>query len=162
MKADDWDRLIKVAKEYCDLIEQRDRHNLDGFLRHCLILLSRLIHESATLGVVDNDEDLPPDTTTHEQWQELFNDLQKKLGNTDEYSTVFNAYEDKKAMRGSLADDLADIYREFKDGLVAIEDGVSQERVIWQWRLMFWTHWGRHATSAIKAIHDYLRGNIAL
>ncbi len=162
MKVDNWDRLVEAAQKYCDLIEQRDRYNLNGFLRHCIILLSRLIHESATLELVDNDEDLPPKTRTHEEWAKLFDGLGEKLGKFDKYLMVFDSYKDRKAIYGSLSDDLADIYWELKDGLTALEEGTNKARVIWQWRWMFWTHWGRHANSAVRVIHDYLSENAEL
>jgi hypothetical protein len=62
--------------------------------------------------------------------------------------------EPEEPVCGDLVDDLLDIYKDVKEGLLAFESG---ERVLaaWHWRNTFGFHWGRHATSAIKALHDF-------
>jgi Domain of unknown function (DUF5063) len=59
----------------------------------------------------------------------------------------------KRMIHGSLADDLADIYRDLKKGLI-LSEKTSAEDALWNWRLHFDFHWGNHAMSALKAIQD--------
>lgn len=56
---------------------------------------------------------------------------------------------------GHLADDLADIYRDIKDGLSLWTAGYQVEAV-WHWKFQFRYHWGRHAADAIRALHVWL------
>ena len=54
---------------------------------------------------------------------------------------------------GDITDDLADIYYDLKPGLILFEAG-HEMAAAWQWRCMF-SHWGDHATSAIRALHRF-------
>jgi hypothetical protein len=56
---------------------------------------------------------------------------------------------------GDLADDLVAIYRDVAAGL-ALYDASCIDDAIWQWGFNFQIHWGRHASSAIRALHCYL------
>jgi hypothetical protein len=56
---------------------------------------------------------------------------------------------------GDLADDVRDIYVNVKEGLALYDAGHADEAV-WHWRLML-SHWGHHATGAIRALHLYLQ-----
>jgi hypothetical protein len=55
-----------------------------------------------------------------------------------------------------LADDLADIHRDLTHGLRALADGAAHEDVVWEWRFGFYSHWGRHATEALRVLHARL------
>lgn len=56
---------------------------------------------------------------------------------------------------GSIADDIADIYRDVVTGLRAFQAG-HEAQALWEWRSGFRQHWGNHATSAIRALHGWL------
>jgi hypothetical protein len=56
---------------------------------------------------------------------------------------------------GDLADDLADIYLDVKRGLLHLEHDHPFDAAF-HWAFMFRVHWGRHATSALRALHCYL------
>src|SRR5262249_48569314 len=55
----------------------------------------------------------------------------------------------------SIADDIADIYRDVVSGLGAYQVG-RRAQAIWEWRFGFEHHWGGHATGAIRALHAWL------
>jgi hypothetical protein len=54
-----------------------------------------------------------------------------------------------------LADAIADIFHDVDCGLRFFDAGQRTE-AIWQWGFQFATHWGEHATSAIRALHCWL------
>jgi hypothetical protein len=56
---------------------------------------------------------------------------------------------------GSIADDLADTWRDLKQGLLALESGSPEADVVFSWRHDFTSHWGRHAVNALAALHDF-------
>jgi hypothetical protein len=59
---------------------------------------------------------------------------------------------------GSLADDIADIYRDVVSGLREHQTN-RHARAVWNWTFGFQHHWGRHATGAIRALHGWLASN---
>jgi hypothetical protein len=71
------------------------------------------------------------------------------------YWDVFNPLEEEGPILNSLADDLADIYRDVKSGLSLFESQHLIEAA-WDWRLNFQIHWGGHLVGAQRAIHEYL------
>ena len=52
---------------------------------------------------------------------------------------------------GDLADDLADIWRDVRPGLTLFDAGHTAAAV-YEWRLHFNIHWGRHAASALYVL----------
>jgi Domain of unknown function (DUF5063) len=72
------------------------------------------------------------------------------------YWEVFHPVTDAadEVVAGDVCDDFADIYRDLKDGL-AIFDAGNDQLAVFQWSSSFGFHWGRHATSALRALHCY-------
>ena len=76
------------------------------------------------------------------------------------YFNVSDPYDEAnhEPVRMSLADDLADIYRDVKNGLLA-EQAVAAARpndVLWTWRFDFESHWATHAADALRALQAAL------
>jgi hypothetical protein len=96
---------------------------------------------------------------TYEQWEQIYSLLKEKLGDWDPYWQVFDPTTDKEAVCGTVADDIADIYRDLEEGLVLSQmQGVRPEDVIWEWRLGYYSHWGYHTINALLTIHFRLQG----
>jgi Domain of unknown function (DUF5063) len=75
----------------------------------------------------------------------------------------FNYYRDvfdpsiegtEEPVTGDLADDLTDIYYDLHDGFALLRSG-NEPAAVWNWRFSFGIHWGRHATSALRALNCY-------
>lgn len=75
----------------------------------------------------------------------------------DLYGEVFDptAFPPEEPVIGSLADDLADIYRDVVTGLRAYRQG-RRDEAVWEWSFGMRTHWGGHATGAIRALHAWI------
>jgi hypothetical protein len=58
------------------------------------------------------------------------------------------------AIHGSISDDLADIWRDVKMGLLAFDSGKPKciKDAVWHWRFSFGSHWGYHVAGAIRAL----------
>lgn len=74
------------------------------------------------------------------------------FGDWDLYWEIFDPYVDKPAVCGDLSEDFIDTYQDVRRGL-ALWDGPSQVTAIWEWSLMFRSHWGDHAIDALRALH---------
>ncbi len=61
---------------------------------------------------------------------------------------------DKEPVCGDLFDDFQDIYGDLSTGLWLYDRG-HVETAAFTWNLMFGVHWGRHAVSAMHALHSF-------
>lgn len=174
MEPDDYtndvERFARVAERYCGIVDAAAHLEKEQILLQVYRILPELISEAILLRDTDpferekedtQDDHLSPAapdmSISHKEWQDLYHVLQKKLGDTDTYWTVFDPTKDQDVVCGSLSDDIADIYRDLKKGLVEIrESAATPNLVIWDWRESFYNHWGDHATSALRTIHALL------
>ncbi len=157
--------FARVAGEFCALIDRHRTLERDAFLHAVHARLAPLYAAALALPVVevrDGDEidgapesvDVDEDRLGFDEWSSLYRSLGAHIGERDYYSKVFDAYAEPLAepVIGSLGDDLADIYQDLADGLAKWARGEVEEAV-WTWRFSFTTHWGNHATSALRALH---------
>lgn len=95
---------------------------------------------------------------TDVEWTETF----KRFGAlpVGYYGSICNPLEVPagEAALGDLADDLADIWRDLKEGLTIFDDGF-RDAAGWQWLDSFNIHWGAHASNALAVIHFWLAQN---
>ena len=75
----------------------------------------------------------------------------------DYYGEVYdsNIIPPEEPCIGSLVDDFGDIFKDVVKGLRVYQSGWPAT-ALWEWRFSFWSHWGDHATSAIRALHFWL------
>jgi hypothetical protein len=141
------------------LIEGLATVSKDELLRQCLDILPPLYHAASRLPETELDDDDDPEgrELTHEQWAQIFNELLGLLGEDHAYREVFDptARDVEESLLGSLADDLADIYRDLRDNLNswAEQGDRSPSHVLWLARFHWLHHWGCHAVDAIRYLH---------
>jgi hypothetical protein len=61
----------------------------------------------------------------------------------------------EEASVGDIADDLLDIYCDVKTGLTHYRAG-HPVQAAFHWKFTWGVHWGRHATSALRALHCFM------
>ncbi len=132
--------------------------------RTCLIHLLDLYRMALELPreqAEEDDESTEEERVDKEEWSEAFKATRRLP--FDQYAEVFDPliFPPEAPVIGSLADDLADIYRDVVSGLRAYEQGNVAE-AIWQWRFGLQFHWGAHATGAIRALHEWLTQNYSI
>ncbi len=150
--------FVALAQQYCQLIEDRSRNSVPDFLREMLRLLPRLYAAACSLSEPDCRSGEPVEREiSHDQWMTLFIHLKKTLGQWDHYQSFVDVYDlEEEPSTGSLADDLADVYRDLKNGLLRWDKApgpADRADIILDWLLDFRGHWGDHALSASRAIH---------
>ena len=59
---------------------------------------------------------------------------------------------------GDLVDDISDVFADVRKGIVLFDEG-HLSAAHWEWTFGFQAHWGRHAVSAIRALHVHLSEN---
>jgi hypothetical protein len=151
-------RFRLAAQEFVATIDSvTSRRTLAG-PEEIASVLAELYSAGLRLPAVDltTDEPLPDAAISSEEWSRLFRSLQAALGD-DEYATA--AASDPlvtELRKGSLADDLADVYRDVKEGLDLLRSGTPETDVVWSWRFSLHSHWGGHAVEALRALNGWL------
>ena len=143
-------QFADAAKAYCSWAESNSEEQ-SSQVPAALALLSSLYRLALALPEVFVEQDSPD--IQDQEWKNVF----VRFG-----SMPFNYYSqcsDPHEVLGEcatadLADDLADIWRDLKRGLLVFQAG-NIEAACWQWRHSFWSHWGQHATGALYALHGW-------
>ena len=143
------------AVDYCELIEGIEAVDYDV----CATILERLAALYAAgrrLPRVEpaTERDLPDEPTIEEEAA-----LTRRLGDLFEPRNLywlvepFEAKPEKNVLAGSISEDLASVWRDVKAGLLALEAGVPEDDVVWDWWFGVDAHWGRHAVDGLAALH---------
>jgi hypothetical protein len=162
-------RFAQVAERYCAVVDASTSLDKNDFLLQIYRLLPELVFEATCLPDLELNEHTDQEgevslrrnrsnvEMTDEQWGKLYNSLKEKLGDLNLYWQVFDPMKDSEAIRGSLADDIADIYRDLKEGVVLSQSHEAPvEEIVIDWRYGFYSHWGKHAMGAMRTIHFIL------
>ena len=144
--------FAQIAHRYCDWAESPFGESQEE------MLIARTLLAELHLAVLSLP-DLEPDEETEDldisrECELVINRFQNLP--VDFYWDVFYPLELEKdePVLNSLSDDLSDIYRNLKDGLLLYKKGKIAEAV-WGWKFHFDIHWGDHLTGAQRAIHSY-------
>jgi hypothetical protein len=166
------ERFAAVARQYCALIESAETLGKEKLFKEIYLLLPLLISEAQGLPAVlfednkDDDTDLDstcsePDSSVSEhtlRWRSLCKMLGPVVGEQGGYWMTFDPRKESGQVHGDLDDDLADIYLDIQKGLEELPDF---RRAIFDWRVLFSSHWGKHAIDALHVLHWY-RGDAML
>ncbi len=150
--------MAGLARDFCALIESVGTRREPGWLMDVFGLLPRLhvavvsLTDPGSRGPEAPDPDnWPADEHDHlpllEDRFEFYSRLRAELGEHDaywlEFDPVGDAHDD---MSGSLADDLADIYYDVKQGLELYAKAADD--AVHFWKRSYRLHWGQHLVDA--------------
>jgi hypothetical protein len=152
------DAFELLARRYCAWVESSDELDRDRFLEELERHLAALYLAAIDLPTGDADGPDAPPSMTNEEWQALSRRISEKLGDADYYRLIFDPYQADPPVTASLADDVADIYRDLRGGFALLEAGGTRDGAVWEWRFGFDSHWGRHAAHALYAVRVLTRG----
>jgi Domain of unknown function (DUF5063) len=161
-------RFGEIAKRFCSIVDAADLDRFD-FLFEIYRVLPKLVDEAINLPHLSLDEqDESEKVAEPEDGSKLrkkngqnckYELVKQRLGDWDVYMHVFDPTTDKDAIYGSLADDIADIYQDLREGLDLSQAQAAE--AIWTWRFHYYFHWGRHALDALRTIHFRLESGIS-
>ena len=142
--------FAEIAQRYCSWAESPFGESRDEMLtaRRLLAELHRAAIDLPDMGPGEDTED----AVSADGWAAVRGRFLRLP--VDGYWDVFNPLEEEAPVFNSLADDLSDIYRDLKEGLLLYARGQVVEAV-WEWRFNFEIHWGAHLTGAQRAVHAY-------
>ena len=141
-----------AAEAYCAWAEG-EPHNADEDAGLARLLLLDLCRAAIDLPAVEADGNAPE--ISDDDYQRVF----RRFGSLpfNYYSKCFDPLIVPAAepVTADLADDLADIWRDVKRGLLLYREGHT-DAAVWQWRFHFDIHWAHHATAALYALQSWL------
>lgn len=152
--------FLRTVKEFCAFIESTDKADIE-FLTELQRLLLMLYYNAITLSWtnLDHNEE-SADKLSNEEQNEILKRISDRIGESRFYWDVFDPTNDKdtEPVCGDLADDIGDIYKDVKKGLLNFDVGTiaSKEQAVWDWKFGFEKHWGQHAIDALRTIHYLL------
>ncbi|MFN2598219.1 MAG: DUF5063 domain-containing protein [Pyrinomonadaceae bacterium] len=149
--------FAELARRYCDWAEGELTDASEAMWEACVLLAE--LHVAALqlpdLGFGDAEAH-EQDRVSQDDWRRVYEKFARLP--VSSYYDVFHPLKEESPVSNSLNDDLADIYRDLKEGL-ALYDERRTVDAVWEWRFTFWIHWGKHLTSAQRAVHDFFLDN---
>lgn len=144
-------RFADAATLFCDWCHSPPGDAEDD-ARSALRHLTTLYALAQALRELDNAPDVATTRSDDDAWRAIYTRFGALPFN--HYASIFDPQQldEAEVDTGDLADDLADIWRDLDEGLVAFTSGHTGAAE-WQWAWSFRNHWGRHAASAIHALH---------
>jgi hypothetical protein len=143
-----------AAARFTEIVDSAPHLEPEVFLASVSHGMAELYSIALSLPAVE------PDTTDTDKaalktanWDELHRSLREKIGPLDTYWTIFDFTEKQEPVQRSLAGDISEIYFDLKQGFRLEEIGIPKADVLFDWRLDFRSHWGRHLLAALTAIH---------
>lgn len=159
-------RFVAAAGDAVALVEGARALHSPELLRAAEVTLLRLYLAALELPEVEpSDAHEWQAGIPHHEWRRVFDALRQALGPCDLYREVYDpaALGDPagsieggdEPVVSSLADDLADIWRDLRPGLRAWDAAAPVLRMdlLFEWRSSFSSHWGQHTADALRAVH---------
>lgn len=158
--------FLQAARNFCALIEScpsNDPHTFLQTLQKQLLALYTLGLDLPSINVSE-EVDLSVKLSDPEM-----NTILKSIGARIPFSyywVVLNPADIDSLPEtgmGDLCDDLGDMYKNLKEGLLLFEqeNNIAKENAIWQFKFDFDYHWNTHCMEALQAIFQYLSKNKA-
>lgn len=148
------DEFVDAATKFCSFVNNITSYSEQEKLDTTSRLLANLYVHAMCLPDVE--------PTTREAEKTIDEVPSISLEGVDTYWEIFDPYILDEPVCGWLVDDISDIYRDVKEGLLILEGGSDEDKIdaLWHWRFSFQAHWGYHLVDALRAIHwakDHLR-----
>jgi hypothetical protein len=152
--------FLRVGYEYVlfiEKIEDEEKEEIFDFF-HKLV---PLIYLKATL-LPEIEPEFPESIerfVAEEEWEQVFNDLRSKLGDDDLYwftDQIRSA--DYDPVKGSLAENMTDIYQDLKDFVLLYQKNnkPARENAVSGIKSLFRSRWGIRALRALNCIHTIM------
>ncbi len=151
--------FVTVTAETCLLIENSDATDRSEFIDKLLMLFPLLYLKAKIVEIPEVIlEDDPMRFVTEDDYNEIKEKIEQKLGGDDSYLEVFHPdmpFSDTP-VAAFISEDIADIYQELKDFAANYQ---TTEKIVMNDSLAaclnaFAEHWGRKLLNTLRALHN--------
>jgi hypothetical protein len=154
--------VLTIANEVCIFLEEIEKYEKQFIYLYLQKILPLLYLKGALLPDVElSSEEAYERFVTQDQWETIYNSLQKKFGKDDSFLFIDYVIKmDDETEKGSIAEFIADLYQDLKDFLLLYQKNTiaSRENAVHSCKLLFEEHWGVKLINVHKAIHMLLYG----
>jgi hypothetical protein len=150
--------MFTLAGEYCLTIENAENLPKEELYR----FISRISPLLYVRGILFPDTEEPEEEgndrlVTEEQWEMVFNTLRNKFGVEDNFFVINpDADDSNELLKGSLAENLADVYQDMKDfaWLMSKNTVISRQYAAFEVKRLFKSNWGLKILNAQWVLHN--------
>jgi hypothetical protein len=155
VERNEFEHFRDLTADYCNLIERFEELDWRQTTKQLRVLIPSLMSAAIKMSDASPTDNDAPSTVTHEQWSDRLSAVEATLSEHGSYWTTPDVVDssEPEVVNLPIADDLADIWRDLRDGLNRLEAGGQLSDIAWEWRFLFDVHWGAHAAEAIRALH---------
>jgi Domain of unknown function (DUF5063) len=147
-------RFRAAATKFIEAVDSAPHLETEVFLPNVSHSMAELYSIALSLPAVEPGATGTVEATFQtDKWDELRRSLREKIGPLDTYWTIFDSTEKQEPVQGSLSGDISEIYFDLKQSLHREEIDAPKSDVLFDWRLDFRSHWGKHLLGALTAIH---------
>src|SRR5215469_7919419 len=148
------EKFRAAAKKLIEDVDAAPQTETNTFLANVGRSMAELYSVALSLPAVEPEttgaDEAPIQT---DKFDALRRSLQRKIGSLDTYWQIFDSTQKEEPAQGSLSGDISEIYFDLKQGLELDKTGAPKSDILFDWRLDFQHHWGRHVLAALAAIH---------
>jgi hypothetical protein len=121
----------QLARAFCEFCERDGGEGRLEFANELERQFSSLYAAALNLTPGDPpDEDAP--RISQQEWRAVYDRVAAVLGDANHYWLIFDPFAQEAPVVGELADDVADTYRDLKEG-VALIDATPAANASWDW-----------------------------
>ena len=138
--------FVAVAKEFCDFVETAPQMQRRDFIQRLQKFIPLIYLKGSLLPESDSgDSGLIEDIVTEDDYNYLYGQLHRLLGEHDEYLEVFddNMQFSEVPVVHSIAEKTCDIYQDLKNFIEGYDDINNS----------FELYWGKACAGVLRAVH---------
>ena len=151
--------FVAVAKEFCNFTETAPQMDRKSFIRRLQKFIPLIYLKGALLPEIEVEQgELAEESVTEEQYNYLYGEIHRLMGEQDEYLEVFdeNMQYSETPVVHSIAEKTCDIYQDLKNFIVSYRCGITEviEEALWRLTESFELYWGKSCAGVLRAIHN--------
>lgn len=151
--------FVAVAKEFCDFIETAPAMGRKDFVRRLQKFVPLIYLKGSLLPASENEDNgLTEDVVTEDDYNYLYGEIRRLLGEHDEYLEVFddNMQYSEAPVVHSISEKTCDIYQDLKNFISSFRCGIPEVigEALWQLNDSFELYWGKACAGMLRAVHQ--------
>lgn len=160
--------FVTVANEFCSFAESAGSLSRKIFLSRLQKMLPLLYLKASLLpdpGEPDEETETPEKFVSEEDYEFVLGKIKARLGELDGYPEIFDpAAALGEMIESSIAENVADIYQDLKDFILAYRIGTTDvmRAALRECRNNFEQYWGQRLVNGLRAVHMLVYGNTTL
>jgi len=148
--------LVTIASEFCHFIETCSQQNSLSLLTSLRSFVPLLYLRGTLIPAIQpENSDASERFVTEEEWENVFLDLKKKLGDEDAFWILEEQSETDEPIKVSISEGLADTYQDLKDFILLFKKNKlsARENAIHDVKHLFEMNWGKKLSRLLPIIH---------